>query len=147
LTASGRHPDSTVITSRFHLYPYFRSQRAVIPSSATLNSSPDEQAMNQSIVKEFFDNWSIYDKVLAHNYMYHDDIYRDVQHFITSHYADRPFALFDRNRLAPTPSLPPLPWERVRVMVRNQQLTPSSPPSSPQMGGRGLNGYLRPRLR
>lgn len=53
------------------------------------------QTMNQAIVKNFFDNWSIYDKVLAHNYMYHGDIYRDVQHFITSHYADRPFALFD----------------------------------------------------
>lgn len=51
--------------------------------------------MNQSIVKKFFDNWSIYEKVLAHNYMFHDDIYRDVQHFIASHYADRPFALLD----------------------------------------------------
>lgn len=52
-------------------------------------------SMNKAMVKQFFDNWSIYDKVLAHNYMFHDAIYRDVQHFITSHYADRPFALID----------------------------------------------------
>ena len=51
--------------------------------------------MNQALVKKFFDQWSIYDKVLAHNYMYHDDIYREVQHVICRHYADRPFAVFD----------------------------------------------------
>jgi SAM-dependent methyltransferase len=43
----------------------------------------------------FFDEWSVYDQVLGHNYMHHDDIYRDVQRFLADRYDDRPFTLLD----------------------------------------------------
>jgi cyclopropane fatty-acyl-phospholipid synthase-like methyltransferase len=51
--------------------------------------------MNEALVKNFFDAWSLYDKVLTYNYMFHEEIYRDVQHLIGVCYADRPFALLD----------------------------------------------------
>src|SRR5262245_66690454 len=44
---------------------------------------------------DFFHEWSIYDQVLDHNYMHHDEIYRDVQQFLADRYGHRPFALLD----------------------------------------------------
>lgn len=44
---------------------------------------------------DFFDEWSIYDQVLDHNYMHHDEIYCDVRRVLTDHYHNRSFALLD----------------------------------------------------
>jgi len=46
-------------------------------------------------VGEFFEAWSLYDQVLDNNYMFHDEIYQDVQRLIADRYAERPFTLFD----------------------------------------------------
>lgn len=44
---------------------------------------------------DFFHEWSIYDQVLDHNYMHHDEIYREVRRFFAERYDHRPFALLD----------------------------------------------------
>jgi len=51
--------------------------------------------MSKEIVRQFFDEWSIYDQVLDHNYMFHDEIYRDVQRVLADRYGNRPFTLLD----------------------------------------------------
>lgn len=43
----------------------------------------------------FFDEWSVYDQVLEHNYMHHDDIFRDVQRFFVERYNNQAFTLLD----------------------------------------------------
>jgi SAM-dependent methyltransferase len=43
----------------------------------------------------FFDEWSTYNDVLAHNYMLHDDIYLKVQTFFDARFGDRCFSLLD----------------------------------------------------
>jgi SAM-dependent methyltransferase len=43
----------------------------------------------------FFDEWSIYDEILAHNYMYHDEIYVHIQRFFAQRFGDRPFSILD----------------------------------------------------
>jgi len=48
-----------------------------------------------SDANNFFDEWSIYDQVLDHNYMYHDEIYHDVQRVLADRYESRPFVLLD----------------------------------------------------
>jgi SAM-dependent methyltransferase len=45
--------------------------------------------------KELFDEWSIYDRVLDHDYMFHDEIFRDVQRLLAEHYGERRFTLLD----------------------------------------------------
>ncbi|MBI2367006.1 MAG: methyltransferase domain-containing protein [Deltaproteobacteria bacterium] len=49
----------------------------------------------KSVANNFFDEWSVYDQVLDHNYMHHDNIYRDVQSFLADRYATQPFTLLD----------------------------------------------------
>ena len=49
----------------------------------------------KNIADNFFDEWSIYDQVLDHNYMHHDEIYRDLQRFFADRFDDRPFTLLD----------------------------------------------------
>ena len=51
--------------------------------------------MTKAGANNFFDEWSVYDQVLDHNYMHHDDIYRDVGRFFAERFDDRPFTLFD----------------------------------------------------
>ncbi|MGH3089761.1 MAG: class I SAM-dependent methyltransferase, partial [Rubrobacteraceae bacterium] len=51
--------------------------------------------MNNEAVKEFFNAWSIYDRVLDLNYMFHNEIYRDVASLIKKRYAARPFSILD----------------------------------------------------
>ena len=51
--------------------------------------------MTKTVANNFFDEWSIYDQVLDHNYMYHDEIYRDVQRVLADRYESRPFVLLD----------------------------------------------------
>jgi len=49
----------------------------------------------KNIADNFFDEWSVYDQVLDHNYMHHDEIYRDLQRFFADRFDDRPFTLLD----------------------------------------------------
>ena len=51
--------------------------------------------MSPAEANKFFAEWSIYDEILARNYMHHDDIYRDVREFFAERYANRPFAILD----------------------------------------------------
>jgi SAM-dependent methyltransferase len=51
--------------------------------------------MKEAIVRKFFDGWSLYDQVLDHNYMFHEELYQDVQHFLANHYADCPITFLD----------------------------------------------------
>lgn len=51
--------------------------------------------MQESAVKDFFEAWSIYETVLENNYMFHDEIYQEVQRFIKNHYSEKPFSILD----------------------------------------------------
>jgi SAM-dependent methyltransferase len=51
--------------------------------------------VTSSNTNNFFDAWSIYDQVLDHNYMYHDEIYRDVQRLLADRYERQSFVLLD----------------------------------------------------
>jgi SAM-dependent methyltransferase len=52
--------------------------------------------MKASVTKHnFFDTWRVYEEMLDHNYMFHDEIYRDVQRFLGEHYAARSFNVLD----------------------------------------------------
>lgn len=48
-----------------------------------------------AVPNNFFDEWSIYDQVLDHNYMHHDEIYRDVERVLADGYEKRRFAILD----------------------------------------------------
>ena len=49
----------------------------------------------KSVADNFFDEWSVYDQVLDHNYMHHDEIFRDVERFLADRFDDRSFTLLD----------------------------------------------------
>jgi SAM-dependent methyltransferase len=49
--------------------------------------------VTKTVVNNFFDEWSIYDQVLDHNYMYHDEIYGNVRRILADRYETRPFLL------------------------------------------------------
>jgi SAM-dependent methyltransferase len=51
--------------------------------------------MNKEAVKEFFNAWRIYDRALDLNYMFHNEIYRDVASLIKKRYGARSFSIFD----------------------------------------------------
>jgi SAM-dependent methyltransferase len=51
--------------------------------------------MKQEEVREFFDGWSLYDQVLDRNYMFHEEIYRDVAQLIASRFVSGNFLLMD----------------------------------------------------
>ena len=51
--------------------------------------------MKAFVGENFFDEWSIYDQVLEHNYMHHDEIFRDVMRFLAERFDDRPFTVLD----------------------------------------------------
>jgi len=53
------------------------------------------KTIEKNAADDFFHEWSIYDQVLDHNYMHHDEIYSDVQRFLADRYGHRPFALVD----------------------------------------------------
>jgi SAM-dependent methyltransferase len=72
------------------------------PTVARLTHSNDfasrrayEPPMIRQTAHEFFDEWSDYDRVLDHNYMFHDEIYRDVGRVLAERYGERPFAVLD----------------------------------------------------
>src|SRR5688572_10609704 len=50
---------------------------------------------SMAVANNFFDEWSIYDQVLDHNYMHHDEIYRDIERILADRYEKQPFALLD----------------------------------------------------
>ena len=43
----------------------------------------------------FFDDWFIYDQILIHNYMHHDEIFEDLRHFLAERYGSAPFSMID----------------------------------------------------
>ena len=51
--------------------------------------------MNTETVKTFFDAWSVYDLVLDRNYMFHEEIYRDVGKVLRERFAERAFSMLD----------------------------------------------------
>jgi cyclopropane fatty-acyl-phospholipid synthase-like methyltransferase len=55
-----------------------------------MNTSPE-----QNSVQEIFNAWSVYDTVLENNYMFHNEIYEDVKHFLSVRYAQGPFKILD----------------------------------------------------
>lgn len=44
---------------------------------------------------QFFDQWSIYDEILARNYMHHDDIYDALRQYFIERFSDRRIAILD----------------------------------------------------
>ncbi|HTM07141.1 MAG TPA: GNAT family N-acetyltransferase [Verrucomicrobiae bacterium] len=44
---------------------------------------------------KFFDECSIYEHVLDHNYMFHEEIYRGIERLLADHFAARPFSILD----------------------------------------------------
>ena len=51
--------------------------------------------MEETIVREFFDAWSLYDQVLDCNYMFHNELYQGVENLLARHYGDRPLKILD----------------------------------------------------
>jgi SAM-dependent methyltransferase len=51
--------------------------------------------VTQTPKENFFDAWTIYEEVLERNYMFHDQIYRGVQHFLANRYGTRLFTILD----------------------------------------------------
>jgi SAM-dependent methyltransferase len=60
-----------------------------------LESAAIRKLMTKKVGRKLFDEWSIYDQVLDHNYMFHDEIYRDVQRILADRYGSRPFTILD----------------------------------------------------
>jgi SAM-dependent methyltransferase len=44
---------------------------------------------------DFFDEWFIYDQILIHNYMHHDEIFEDLRRFLAERYGKAPFSMID----------------------------------------------------
>jgi len=51
--------------------------------------------MEEAIVREFFDAWSLYDQVLDCNYMFHDELYQSIKSLLNKHYGDCPVKVLD----------------------------------------------------
>jgi SAM-dependent methyltransferase len=51
--------------------------------------------MNQHVVKQFFDAWSIYDQVLERNYMFHAELFAQIRQIIADRFAGRAFSVLD----------------------------------------------------
>jgi SAM-dependent methyltransferase len=51
--------------------------------------------MKAVVGKNFFDEWSVYDQILDHNYMHHDEIFRDIGRFFAKRFDNRSFTLLD----------------------------------------------------
>ena len=51
--------------------------------------------MNKVAVDDFFAAWSIYDRVVDLNYMFHDEIYRGIATLLMERFAARPFSILD----------------------------------------------------
>jgi SAM-dependent methyltransferase len=51
--------------------------------------------MARSNPGEFFDRWSVYDQVLDHNYMFHDEMFNDVRLLFIDRFGKRSFTVLD----------------------------------------------------
>lgn len=51
--------------------------------------------MNQEVVKQFFDAWSIYDEVLERNYMFHAEMFDELRRLIAERFESRPISILD----------------------------------------------------
>ncbi|MBX7246331.1 MAG: class I SAM-dependent methyltransferase [Candidatus Sumerlaeaceae bacterium] len=51
--------------------------------------------MNRDHIKGFFDAWDLYDRVLDHNYMFHDELYASLATALDARFVNRPFSILD----------------------------------------------------
>ncbi len=51
--------------------------------------------IKKATVREYFNGWSLYDQILNHNYMFHQELYQDVQHLLGNRYAENPVTFLD----------------------------------------------------
>jgi len=51
--------------------------------------------VTNTATENFFDEWTIYEQILARNYMHHDDIFREVERFLADRYGNSSFSLLD----------------------------------------------------
>ena len=54
-----------------------------------------QRTVTNTATENFFDEWTIYDQILVHNYMHHEDIFRDVERFFADRYKNSLFSLLD----------------------------------------------------
>lgn len=52
-------------------------------------------SLKEKTAQGIFNAWSAYDTVLANNYLFHQEIYRDVKRLLCQRYADAPFTILD----------------------------------------------------
>ncbi|MCP5245326.1 MAG: class I SAM-dependent methyltransferase [Burkholderiales bacterium] len=43
----------------------------------------------------FFDSWTVYDQILDHNYMFHNELFVDLQEFLVNRFANNPITVLD----------------------------------------------------
>jgi SAM-dependent methyltransferase len=60
-----------------------------VPAIPTMTTSPTANASN------FFAEWFIYDQILIHNYMHHDEIFEDLRRFLAERYGNASFNMLD----------------------------------------------------
>jgi SAM-dependent methyltransferase len=53
------------------------------------------ESAEKTAASRFFEEWRVYDQILAHNSMHHDDIFRDLEKFFADRYGARPFSILD----------------------------------------------------
>jgi hypothetical protein len=51
--------------------------------------------MKETMEREFFEAWPLYDQVLENNYIIREELYQDVQHLIVNRYAECPVMFLD----------------------------------------------------
>jgi hypothetical protein len=51
--------------------------------------------MKETMEREFFEAWPLYDQVLENNHILHEELYQDVEHLIANPYVECPFMLLD----------------------------------------------------
>jgi SAM-dependent methyltransferase len=61
---------------------------------STSTSVPSRPADDPAVTL-FADSWSIYVRILEHNYMFHREIYRNLRKYLRTHFGERPFRVLD----------------------------------------------------
>ena len=51
--------------------------------------------MSNESVSTFFNAWEVYDQVLDNDYMFHDEVHRDLQAFLAENFSQQPFSVLD----------------------------------------------------
>jgi SAM-dependent methyltransferase len=78
------------------LLTHFGEKRNLSRSAlADIHRNDDNPFMDRETVKDFFDAWSLYDRVLDLNYMFHEEIYRHVTEVLARRFAAESFSILD----------------------------------------------------